>query len=166
VKTHERAIAFGIPGDDQGARCVMVHGTKPTLPGVPDKAVVPVGAQASALAFLHVGTAYHCSTKPAGSYEILYEDGSKETFSLRNAIDVAGWLKPGGYGSWRTARQRSYCRNATLGWRGLTLDGRTAELCLTEWKNPKPDVSIREIQVTAPPDEALALFGLTVLQSR
>jgi hypothetical protein len=166
TKTYQRTIEFAVPGDDHGARCVMVHGSKPALAGVPGAATVPVGKRADALAFLHVGTAYDCRATPAGSYEILYEDGSKETFALRNSLQIAGWLKPSGYGSWRTARQQSYCRDTTLGWRGLTLDGRTAELCLTEWRNPKPNVAIREIRLVAPPNEALALFGLTALQAR
>ncbi|MBT7297897.1 MAG: hypothetical protein HN849_00200, partial [Victivallales bacterium] len=57
----------------------------------------------------------------------------------------------------------TYCRDATLGWRGLTLDGRTAELSLTEWRNPEPEKAIREIRLTAPADGALALVGLTML---
>ena len=159
---HDRMIAFTVPGKDS-ARCVMVQGKKLALGDVPPTAVVPVGARAEALVFLHAGTADHSGTGPAGMYQVVYEDGSTVDFALRNSLHVAGWLKPKSYGSWRTARQQTYCRDATLGWRGLTLDGRTAELSLTEWRNPKPTSGIREIRLSAPVDGALALMGLTIL---
>lgn len=158
----DRSFSFTIPGKKVG-RCVLVGGEKADLAGVPPTATVPVGLRADALVFLHADTADNSATRPAGTYQIVYADGSTEDFALRNTIDVAGWLKPVSYGSWQTARQQTYCCNATLGWRGLTLDGRTAELSLTEWRNPKPEQAIREIRLTAPADGGLALVGLTAL---
>lgn len=159
---YDRTIRFTVAGKES-ARCVLVQGKSFGLAGVPLAASVPVGTRAAALVFLHADTADSSSVKPAGTYQVVYEDGSTVDFALRNTFDIAGWLKPTSYGSWQTARQQTYCRNATLGWRGLTLDGRTVELSLTEWRNPNPTLAIREIRLTAPADGALALVGLTAL---
>ena len=159
---YDRTIAFAVAGKE-AARCVLVRGKSFGLAGVPLAAAVPVGTRATALVFLHADTADNSSVKPAGTYQVVYEDGSTVDFALRNTFDIAGWLKPTSYGSWQTARQQTYCRNATLGWRGLTLDGRTVELSLTEWRNPNPTVAIREVRLSAPADGALALVGLTAL---
>lgn len=161
-QVHDRTFSFAIAGE-QTARCVLVQGAKFGLDGVPKAVTVPVAGEGTALVFLHAGTADSCHTQVAGRYEIVYEDGTTEELVLRNSIDIAGWVKPPSYGNWRTARQQSYCRNCTLGWRGLTLGKRTVELSLTEWRNPKPTTRIHEIRLTAPSSEALALVGLTLL---
>ena len=151
---------------ERSARGVLVRGAKFDLANVPEAAAVAVGTRADALVFLHAATADHSGTAPAGTYRIFYEEGETVELPLRNSLQIAGWLKPTSYGSWRTARQQTYCRDCTLGWRGLTLDGRTTELSLLEWPNPQPGKAIREIRLVAPADGALALVGLTALQGQ
>ncbi|MBT7057719.1 MAG: family 20 glycosylhydrolase, partial [Lentisphaerae bacterium] len=162
---HDRAFSFLVAGEES-ARCVLVQGAASGLDGVPDAVTIPVAAEGAALVFLHAGTADSSAIRDAAIYEVVYADDTTERLVLRNAVDIAGWLKPSSYGSWRTARQQSYCRNCTLGWRGYTLAGQTVELSLTEWRNPRPDIPIREIRLTAPRLEAVALAGLTLLTTR
>lgn len=107
------------PAGNQGKSVLAMSG--PDRMYLAKFAEVPVnGAQFDYLNLLHTGA--YCLGDTAGCVDVLYQDGTKDSFEVRNRRDVANWW--GGIENFP---------NATIVWRGQT-PGALVSLFLTRFK--------------------------------
>lgn len=102
--------------------------------------------------------------KPAGSYAVVYADGSQviipltEGFNITDIRSGAGVRKnPWGYPSTPDILIGSY-----LGWRGPSLSGMPLNLQVMLWENPSPAKKISEIRLVPDRETILVLLGISV----
>jgi hypothetical protein len=151
-------------------RSVKVYQTRGQA--VPTEVVIPVGKKAAALYFLH-GCAYG-SHKKACEYQMVYEDGSKETIEilpLGAGSEHADVLKQLQQDSniqdwWPTMPQfdNENARNVVIVNPQDPL--KTVRYIYTlQWVNPHPTKTIKELRLISNPKEetSLMVFGITVL---
>jgi len=112
------------------------------------------------LYFLHA-TAYHLAEEVTiGSYTIRYADGTSETIPIVNSQDVTDWYKypfskaPGkGKVAWEGANDDAKRYDATL-W-----------LFMSSWKNPRPTLVVKSIDLASTMDTVCAPFCVAITAS-
>jgi hypothetical protein len=104
---------------------------------------IPVGQKADQLYFLH---ATHWGAEKGakiGAYVLHYADGAKEEIPVRYAMEVLDW--------WTIPERGADVSNAEIAWTGTCeaaeKDKYTIRLFMTKWKNPRPDVEIKSLDV-------------------
>jgi len=125
-------IAQGIPFEI-GDRAILLRGK--FRQSFPEKSPeMPVGAKVERLAFCHTA-AWNSVGKAGFRYRVLYGDGTTADIPVIGGLDVADWagLLP------VTARVKT-------AWKGSNNE-HPVSLAHMQWKNPKPDVPVRAIQV-------------------
>ena len=133
------------PARSKGYSCIILSSVNSPKDGPPDRAwQIGIGEKAKYLCFLHttsrpqvkeldVNARYKGEAMKVGWYEITYEDESKERIDLIYGKNIADW------------NTRLGASDVDVVWRGKTRAGARIQVCAYEWKNPKPDVTIRAV---------------------
>jgi hypothetical protein len=112
---------------------------------------IKVGAQASALHFLHTTAFPDGQDIPVGDYRVRYSDGKSEDIRLVYGKNIAAWND--------STPSLSY----GLVWKGKTNGNGIARLRYFVWINPHPDKTIEAIDFTSTGTQAapvlLAITG-------
>lgn len=125
-------IAQGIPFEI-GDKAILLRGK--FRQSFPEKSPeMAVGVKVERFAFCHTA-AWDSVGKAGFRYRVCYDDGSTEDIPVIGGLDVADWaeLLP------VTARVKT-------AWKGVNSE-HPVSLAHMQWKNPKPDVPVRSIQV-------------------
>lgn len=125
-------IAQGIPFEI-GDKAILLRGK--LRQSFPEKSPeMPVGAKVERFAFCHTA-AWNNVGKSGFRYRVFYDDGSTEDIPVIGGLDVADWA--GALPA--TARVKT-------AWKGANNE-HAVSLAHMQWKNPKPNVPVRAIQV-------------------
>lgn len=133
---------------------VMLRGSRASVKGLPQQAVIDLDRRASGLVFLQT-TGWPAATprESVGRYEIEYADGTRQTLPLEYGRHLRAW----------TDLQPTSMIPAPA-WTGKTGDGLDVNLTALEWINPRPDTVIRRVTLVSGGGNANpALLGLTLL---
>lgn len=135
-------IAQGIPFEI-GDKAIILKGK--FRQSFPEKSpVIPVGRKVERVAFCHTA-AWNATGKPDFIYQVTYEDGTTADIPVIGGLDVADWagLLP------VTARVKT-------AWQSSNND-HAIHLAHMQWKNPKPEVAVRSIQVLSANSEPVGI---------
>jgi hypothetical protein len=131
----------GVPFRVEGV--VLVGPGETGAPGIPVSmprrvAGMRIGRKADRLYFLHA--AHFVFPQMAGvrigSYIIHYADGRQVEIPLRAGAEIADWWENG-----------TGVRAATVAWTGSCAAGARVRLFMSDWKNPRPRVTIRSLEM-------------------
>ncbi len=103
---------------------------------LPESVEIPVGRKSGALAFLHAEKGAGESGQILWSYEIIFEDGSKESINICEGKQVSGLLKS------------DETEEASMVWNKL-VDGAPSKVYLWIWRNPDPSKSVKAVRMSA-----------------
>jgi len=98
---------------------------------------------------------------PLLKYSLNYVDNFSESTYVKNGINIMDW--------WRTMDENKKkilnSNNTWQGWSGNCGSGHDVQLYVYIWKNPKPDVGIKSLQIsTADPDKKV-LMGVVAVSA-
>ncbi len=121
-----------------GRTCIALRGAKrPDLPARIET-VIPVGRKASRLFFLHAAVGADAGRRePCLVYTLHYADGKPLDVPMRQGIELGALENPKSLPNWKVA------------WT-VQQKGRTVGLGVTTWRNPRPNVAIQWIRLSAP----------------
>ena len=125
-------IAQGIPFEIGGSAIILRGKARQSFPEKSPE--MPVGAKVERFAFCHTA-AWNSIGRAGFLYRVFYEDGTTADIPVIGGLDVADWaglIPP-------TARVKT-------AWKGFNSE-HPVSLAHMQWKNPKPDVPVRSIQV-------------------
>ncbi len=165
-----RLVLGEVPFDRpvQDADCVVLRGRETSLP-------VPIGKNVRGLVFLHTAAAPAPQTKrlhqrffrentshygmPVATYRVRYVDGTEVEVPVKLGWNVGLW---NGYEPARIVPgARAFWTSQTGG------DDAASDGCAwtMEWKNPKPDVAVKDVSLAAEGTEAtIVLLGITAVE--
>ncbi len=125
-------VAQGIPFEISDKAIILKGKFRQSFPE--KSQVMPVGKKVERFAFCHTA-AWNAMGRTGFIYQVVYEDGTIMDIPVIGGLDVADWagLLP------VTARVKT-------AWQGNNND-HAVHLAHMQWKNPRPDVAIRSIQV-------------------
>jgi beta-galactosidase len=125
-------IPFNILPPKQTNIVILQGQRNPQLPL--ETGPIPVNAPAKYLAFLH--TAYSCQPGLVLTYKILYTDGSSVNIPIAGEREIGDWYEPKDLPNALAVWSKPHPKvNAKLGF------------FMYVWKNPKPEVVIKEIRI-------------------
>lgn len=134
------------PAQNGGLDAVAVQGDVPGDSGLPARVRIPVNHKASALWFLQSATHRLDTLAMAGSYTVIYSDGSKAGVPLLYGLNLIAW----------NDRTNVDVRDPSVWAR----NGR--RLYALRWTNPNPDQPIAFVEMSAGyADTSLVLLALT-----
>ena len=128
---------------------------------------IPVGRKADALFFLHTllpGDEWRPRNDKAQppivfQYTVRYDDGTSAVIPVDLGVAIAAW------------RQTDVqpLRKASVAWRADAKDGKKTVVYQMQWTNPRPDKSIRSVDIAYGPEKAKwgapILLGLTAAEA-
>jgi len=117
-------------------RAVRLRGRHPTVQQDPARVEIPVGAPAQHLCVLHVTGWPGRFGEEVGRYIVRYADGSQEVIPLRYAQEIAAWTDT-----------ETPSIDLRWAWRGRTRNGLEVGVVLFCWANPRPEGTIRSIEL-------------------
>lgn len=135
-------IAQGVPFEI-GEKAVILRGKFRQF--FPEKSPeIPVGAKVERFAFCHTG-AWVARNEEGFRYKVVYGDGTSEEIPVLGSLDVADW------GSLPPSTMR-----APAAWKGSNSE-HAVSLTHMQWRNPKPEVPVRSIQVLSANKNAVGI---------
>ncbi|MDX2110811.1 MAG: hypothetical protein SFY80_11275 [Verrucomicrobiota bacterium] len=123
-----------------------------TKPGYVTEALLPVWQKAQSIYFLH--TIGGRGGNPAGSFTVLYDDGSEQTTYIRNEVNCGHWFMPEDYGAKRKGNGHAVVDprgffDFDLAWRGANKQFENVGAFIYGFTNPHPEKLIRSIRFEA-----------------
>jgi len=133
------------PAQNDGNSCIVVaaEGKGNIVPAVKN---IKIGAAVSRLFFLHTEAYVPAPLQQVLCYRINYADDSSVDVIIKNAYAIGDWWRPGNL------------PDAGLAYSAENPAGRQVGAFTYEWRNPRPDVMIKSLDVIAAKGPAVCIL--------
>jgi hypothetical protein len=148
-----------IPYSPGGKNCLIASVERPV-------SIAMNGQKAVRLAFLQTMRSQQPQSqlKSAGSYEVIYEDQSRETIPLIEGDNITDLRSGAGVrkNPWGYPFGADIPIGSRLGWRGPSLSGMPLNLQVMLWENPYREKRIKKIQLKPEKGNLISIIAVSI----